>query len=131
MNRYQIAVRRGKTKEKAATFEPTNSIVKMIRYIRHCLHNDVVFMAGNMSESVLNAAVIAFSKEVEIPILVDDPLKATSLSVAYSHREVFCPDTLPPECVVVIGYGGKKVCPGPPIRVNVWICTEEQNAHKK
>lgn len=123
MNRYQIAIRKGKNKAKAVTFEPTDSIGKMVDYIRHCVRNDVIFMAGNMAESVLNAAVISFSKDVGIPILVDDSLRATSLSVAYSHKDVYCPETLPSCCMVVIGYGDKRVCPLPPVRVNVWICT--------
>jgi hypothetical protein len=104
MNRYQIAVRKHQDR-KVVMFKASDRIDTVCKYIAYCVKSGLVFHAKNIPRGVLDASVIAYSKRVNIPILMTGAVEVMTLSTAYSHREIYTKESLPKNCTAVILYG--------------------------
>jgi hypothetical protein len=102
MDRYKIAIEKFyKAKSKAFKFPPTNSAIKIVKYIKYCIMHDGSFVATNMPLGSLETAIIQISRLTDTPILVSSQKKARILSTAYSHKQIYYPDHLPVENILI------------------------------
>ena len=128
MSRYKIAVElqlEGEAvKRKAYRFPSTNFVARTVQFIQFCIDEKVIYIADNVPQDALDAAVISVSKLRDIPVIVNDDTKATIFSLSHSQKVYSlnnlprsryvicynCPDhKLPPEMkaiVVVYGHTG-------------------------
>lgn len=88
MSRYKIAIQlKDEPRErKAYRFPATNYVAKTVQYIQYCIRERLIYIADNVPQDALDAAVVAVSKGTKIPIVVPDDSKATLFSISHSHK---------------------------------------------
>jgi len=88
MNRYKIAIQhQNKLEErKAYRFPATKYVARTIQFINYCMDEKVIYIADNVPQNVLDAAVISVSKTTEVPIVVSTDSQARLFSISHSHK---------------------------------------------
>ena len=96
MNRYKIALENEEyPKRKLFHFPATTTAGRTLKYIRHCIEKDGIFIANNIAEDALNGAIIEASKLYDAPILVETEKEAQLFSISYSYRDIFPKNKMP------------------------------------
>ena len=82
MSRYKIAVQLQNevVERKAYRFPATNYVARATQYLHHCVEEGVIYIADNVPQNALDAAVIAVSKKIDTPVVVDSDSKALLFS---------------------------------------------------
>ena len=96
MSRYKIAIQLQNevVERKAYRFPATNFVARTIQYIRYCMDERVIYIADNVPQNALDAAVVSVSKTTETPILVSTDTKALLFSISHSHK-IYSLENLP------------------------------------
>jgi len=90
MNRYKIAIANEFLPDRRLFhFPPSRTVGRTVKYIKHCISKDGVFIADNIPEESLNGAIVEISKLYNAPILVKTLKEAQLFSISYSHRHIF------------------------------------------
>lgn len=96
MSRYKIAIQLGNElkERKAYRFPSTNYVARTVQFIRYCIEERVIYIADNIPQTVLDAAVITISKSLKTPIVVNSDSRAILFSISHSHK-IFSLENLP------------------------------------
>jgi len=96
MSRYKIAIQlqSHSEKRKAYRFPPTTYIARTVRYIQYCIKEGVIYIADNVPQNVLDAAIIAVSKSFDVPVIVKTDSKALLFSISHSQK-IYSLENLP------------------------------------
>lgn len=96
MSRFKIAIQlQNEPKErKAYRFPATNFVAKTVRYINYCVKEKLIYIADNIPQDALDAAVIAVSKSLDTPIVVSTESKAVLYSISHSQK-IYSLESLP------------------------------------
>jgi len=102
MSRFKIAIQlHNESKErKAYRFPATNFVARTVQYINYCIKEKLIYIADNIPQDALDAAVVSISKTLDIPIVVNTKSKATLFSISHSHK-IYSLDNLPRSRYVV------------------------------
>ena len=96
MNRYKIAIANEFLPDRRLFhFPPSRTVGRTVKYIKHCISKDGVFIADNIPEESLNGAIVEISKLYNAPILVKTLKEAQLFSISYSHRHIFPENDIP------------------------------------
>ncbi len=96
MDRYKIALADEYLPERRLFhFPPTRTVGRTVKYIKHCIMKEGIFIADNIPEDALNGALIEISKLYNAPILVKTPKMAQLFAISYSYRQIFGQENLP------------------------------------
>jgi len=96
MNRYKIAINNEEFPERRLFHFPASQTMgRTLKYIKHCINKDGIFIADNIAEDALNGAIIEISKLLDAPILVETEKEAQLFSISYSYRNIFPKNQMP------------------------------------
>jgi hypothetical protein len=94
MNRYQIASHKN-IKPLAYRFKPSNSVNRIVDYMKKCVADKVDFEANNIKPETLDSALIKLSKDIGFPIIVDSESTERAMRMAYGTKKIFSLKTMP------------------------------------
>jgi hypothetical protein len=96
MSRYKIAIQLQNipVERKAYRFPSTNFVARTIQFIQYCIKEGVIYIADNIPQDALDAAVISVSKSCDIPVVVESESKAMLFSISHSQK-IYSLENLP------------------------------------
>jgi hypothetical protein len=93
MDRYKIAIGHIKPTEPVVyKFKPSGAIKIVSSYMLKCFNDGIMFDSSNIRSDILDSAIIYFSKNMEMPIIVGSSKLAQTLSIAHGHKNIYSID---------------------------------------
>ena len=102
MNRYQILLLNDKKPAWYILKKPMKSVKTLADYIDFCAKRHARLIAPETPIIVMDSAIIRISKAWKAPLMVSDQDQVNSLSVAYSYKRIYTPETLPSVPFVIL-----------------------------
>jgi|GEM_PF-3874615 len=100
MNRYQIAVH--KDAKQVLQLKKSVGPVLLYDYLKACIRDKMDFDATLIPDGILEQTLVKLSTEYDVPLLTGSIRRAQLLRIAYSHKSVYTPLTLPKNNLKVI-----------------------------
>lgn len=98
MSRFKIAIELHlgdeAIKRKAYRFPATPYVAKTVQYIQYSIKEKVIYIADNVPQDALDAAIIAVSKGLDVPVVVSTDSKAILFSISHSQK-IYSLENLP------------------------------------
>lgn len=74
---------------KVRDYPATRSIHKVVTYMKRCLEAQCALDVSNFPEFVTESAVVHFSQNTALPIIVGAKIKSHEMRVIFSHKDIF------------------------------------------
>lgn len=84
-----MAIRKNTIKPIAYRFNPSNSVIKICKYMKKCMEDGVMFDSEGIQDEILNSSIVKIGKELGAPILVDSERTAKIMSISHSYRHIY------------------------------------------
>lgn len=114
MSRYKIAIQLQNQSEerRAFRFPSTNFVARTVQFIQYCIKEGVIYIADNIPQDALDAAVISVSRSRDVPVVVNSENKATLFSISHSQK-IYSLENLPhSRYVICYNCSDYKLSPG-------------------